>query len=228
MAGGLLSSHTGIQLEPHTIHMIFATTLLEYCGLPTKSQTYTMQTILCSMLSPPTRQHITHSQPSKKTKAHIPRLPPLPFHQGFTISKLISFASWETVAYRPMEICFATCIQLFWVIEPGLLWWELTATTTLLQTIIAPSKRIRPNPSWSWKNFATCHRHPSTNWHYSQPYSHFVYTRSPQYHKNFRVNTLPSWGSNWDLCGGSLMPWALGYGDSTIAAIPEDHKHTLC
>ena len=33
----------------------------------------------------------------QKTKLHILRLPPLLFYQGFTVSKLISFASWECV-----------------------------------------------------------------------------------------------------------------------------------
>ena len=34
-------------------------------------------------------------------------LPPLPFHPGFTMSQLKSFASWETVTYRQMGTCFA-------------------------------------------------------------------------------------------------------------------------
>ena len=52
--------------------------------------------------------------------------------------------------------------------------------------------------------------------------------RGPQYHKNFRVNALPCLGSNWGLCGGSLMPWLLGNIDTTIAAIPPHQKNTLC
>ena len=34
-----------------------------------------------------------------------------------------------------MAIYFSACIVLFWEIKPGLLWWELAAVTTSLQTI---------------------------------------------------------------------------------------------
>ena len=49
----------------------------------------------------------------QKTKLHILRLPPLLFYKGFTISKLISFASWETVAYCQMGVCSAARILTF-------------------------------------------------------------------------------------------------------------------
>ena len=81
-------------------------------------------------------------QTLQKTPMHILVLSPLPFHQVFTISKLISFASWETVTYRQMGLLCCLCrVWLFQVIEPGLLWWKLAATTTLLQTII-PSSNV--------------------------------------------------------------------------------------
>ena len=75
----------------------------------------------------------------QKTKTHILHLPPLPFHLGFTISQLKSFASWETVTYCLMGICFAAPIWLSPIVEPGLLWWDVTASTTLSHIIVAPS-----------------------------------------------------------------------------------------
>ena len=59
------------------------------------------------------------------------------------MSKLISFASLETVTYHRMGIFFAARILLFRVIELELLWWEL-ATTTPLSHLFS---RIRPNSS---------------------------------------------------------------------------------
>ena len=84
----------------------------------------------------------------QKTKLDILPLLTLLFYKGFTISKLISFLSWETVADCQMRVCFAACIWLFWVIKPGLLRWELAATTTLMQAIVASSKHIKSNFSW--------------------------------------------------------------------------------
>ena len=82
----------------------------------------------------------------QKIKSDILPLPPLLFYIGFTKSKLISFPSWETVADSQMRVYFAARPWLFRVIEPGLLQWELAATTTL--AIIASSKHIRLKFSW--------------------------------------------------------------------------------
>ena len=46
-----------------------------------------------------------------------------------------------------METYIAACIQLSWVIEPGFLWWELAATTTSLQTIVASSNVLSRTPT---------------------------------------------------------------------------------
>ena len=84
----------------------------------------------------------------QKIKLDILPLPPLRFYIGFTKSKLISFPSWETVADSQMRVCFAARPWLFQVIEPGLLQWELAATTTLLEGIVDFSKHIRLKLSW--------------------------------------------------------------------------------
>ena len=75
-------------------------------------------------------------------KLDILPLPPLLFYTEFTKSK---FPSWETVADFQMGVCSAARTWLFWVIVPGLLKWELAATTTLLETIVVWSKHIRLN-----------------------------------------------------------------------------------
>ena len=83
----------------------------------------------------------------QKTKTQILRLRLLPFHLGFTISQLKSFASWETVTYRLMGTWFAARIWLILVVEPGLLWWELTVSTTLSHTIVASSNVSGQTPA---------------------------------------------------------------------------------
>ena len=111
----------------------------------------------------------------QKTKLHILRLPQLLLYKGFTISKLISFVSWETVAYRQMRVCFAAHIWLSWVIEPKLLRWELLTTTSLLQTAVASSEHIRPTSGWPWKRLCFIQSAPICQLiTHSQPCSHFI------------------------------------------------------
>ena len=73
----------------------------------------------------------------QKTGAHSPSTPTAfsPRIHNVKVDKF-RLLSLEMVTYRRMGIHFAARILLFLVIELGLLWWELTATTPLLQRFV--------------------------------------------------------------------------------------------
>ena len=107
-----------------------------------------------------------HSPPKNKIR-HSVSLPPLLFDKGFTISKLISFPSWETIPgndHRSPE-WESALLPIFGSSEESNQ--DFCSESSLPQPLCNRQLLCPPNSlvrvsAGPKKDFAPCHRHPHT------------------------------------------------------------------